>query len=74
MSADQTTRPEVISELPSQPRTLTPEAQRALAEADARRLAQAAEEVIRISEIGGRKGPDPVRFGDWETGGIASDF
>ncbi len=25
-------------------------------------------------EIGGRKGPDPVRYGDWEKGGIAVDF
>lgn len=25
-------------------------------------------------ELGGRKGPDPVRYGDWENGGIASDF
>jgi hypothetical protein len=26
------------------------------------------------SEVGGRNGPDPVRYGDWEKGGIASDF
>lgn len=25
-------------------------------------------------EVGGRKGPDPVRYGDWEKGGIAVDF
>ncbi len=25
-------------------------------------------------EIGGRKGLDPVRYGDWENNGIASDF
>ena len=25
-------------------------------------------------EIGGREGPDPVRYGDWEKGGIAVDF
>lgn len=25
-------------------------------------------------EFGGRKGPDPVRYGDWEKGGIAVDF
>lgn len=25
-------------------------------------------------EIGGREGPDPVRYGDWENNGIASDF
>jgi hypothetical protein len=25
-------------------------------------------------EIGGRKGPDPVRFGDWEKAGRCIDF
>lgn len=25
-------------------------------------------------EVGGRGGPDPVRFGDWEKNGIAVDF
>ncbi|MCH8684148.1 DUF1674 domain-containing protein [Pedomonas mirosovicensis] len=25
-------------------------------------------------EIGGRKGPEPTRYGDWEKGGICSDF
>ncbi len=58
-------------------RILTPEAQRALAEAEARRQA-AADEAVRLAnqakEIGGRDGPDPVRYGDWETGGIATDF
>lgn len=27
-----------------------------------------------LKEIGGREGPDPVRYGDWENNGIASDF
>ena len=27
-----------------------------------------------VPEFGGRKGPDPVRYGDWEKGGIAVDF
>ena len=26
------------------------------------------------SEKGGRKGPEPTRYGDWEKGGIAVDF
>ncbi len=26
------------------------------------------------TEVGGRDGPDPVRYGDWEKGGIAVDF
>ena len=25
-------------------------------------------------ELGGRKGPEPIRYGDWEKKGIASDF
>jgi hypothetical protein len=25
-------------------------------------------------EIGGPKGPEPTRYGDWENKGIASDF
>lgn len=25
-------------------------------------------------EVGGRKGPEPTRYGDWENKGIASDF
>jgi hypothetical protein len=53
-------------------RQLTPEARRALAEAEARRQQAAAQD--RPTEIGGRTGPEPTRFGDWETGGIASDF
>jgi hypothetical protein len=26
------------------------------------------------TELGGRKGPEPVRYGDWEKKGIAIDF
>lgn len=47
-------------------------AQRALAEAEARRKQQAGQ--IRPVEYGGRDGPEPVRYGDWEKGGIAVDF
>lgn len=59
---------------PEAPRNLTPAAQRALAEADERRRQQSQNETKREREVGGRKGPDPVRYGDWEKGGIASDF
>jgi hypothetical protein len=51
---------------------LTPEAQRALAEAEARR--KAAVEAAPPTEIGGPKGPEPTRYGDWERKGIAVDF
>lgn len=52
--------------------TLPPAAQRALAEAEARRAAVPPDE--RPRELGGRKGPEPVRYGDWEKKGIAVDF
>ncbi len=47
-------------------------AERALAEAEARR--KAAKPLDLPKELGGRDGPEPVRFGDWEKKGIASDF
>ena len=53
---------------------LPPEAERALAEAAVRR-AKAADAARPVAtEHGGRAGPEPTRYGDWETGGIASDF
>ncbi|MEM7598011.1 MAG: DUF1674 domain-containing protein [Pseudomonadota bacterium] len=51
---------------------LPPAAQRALAEAEARR--KEADKIERPKELGGRKGPEPVRYGDWEKGGLAIDF
>lgn len=51
---------------------LPPAAQRALAEAEERRKKVAAAELP--TELGGRDGPEPVRFGDWEKKGIAVDF
>lgn len=55
-------------------RVLTPEAARSLAEAEERRRAAAEAKAQQVKEIGGRDGPDPVRYGDWEVKGIASDF
>jgi len=48
-------------------------AKRALAEAEERRRAAAAEPPLP-PEQGGRKGPEPTRYGDWEKKGIISDF
>jgi len=66
------------AEAPAEPerRPLTPAAQRALAEAEERRRQQdaARKSETREKELGGRAGPDPVRYGDWENGGIISDF
>ncbi len=57
-------------------RALTPAAQRALAEAQARRAAidAKAREASEAKELNGRGGLEPVRYDDWEVKGIASDF
>lgn len=51
---------------------LPPAAQRALAEAEERRAKAKAQDLP--PELGGRDGPEPVRYGDWEKGGLAIDF
>jgi hypothetical protein len=58
----------------NKPRILSDAANRALAEADERRRLR--EEAAKDApvELGGRSGPDPVRYGDWEKDGIISDF
>jgi hypothetical protein len=53
---------------------LTPAARRALQEAEERRAKAHASEQDRPKEVHGREGPDPVRYGDWEKKGIATDF
>ncbi len=52
---------------------LPPAALRALAEAEERRRAAASTPALP-AELGGRDGPEPVRYGDWEKKGIAIDF
>ncbi len=47
-------------------------AKRALAEAEARKSKATKSELP--TELGGRDGPEPTRFGDWEKKGITSDF
>jgi hypothetical protein len=46
--------------------------ERALAEAAERRAAEIPKELP--PELGGQKGPEPTRYGDWEKKGIISDF
>jgi hypothetical protein len=58
--------------MPERDKELPPEALRALAEAEKRRLEK--KEVNLPKELGGREGVEPVRFGDWEKKGIAIDF
>ena len=70
-----------MSDDPSQPtapnatrKPLTPAAQRALDEAEARRKQAEANATPLQKEFQGPKGPEPTRYGDWERKGIASDF
>ena len=49
-------------------------AQRALKEAEKRREQADLDAQDLSVEIKGRKGPEPVRYGDWEKNGIISDF
>ncbi|MCK0139962.1 DUF1674 domain-containing protein [Aliiroseovarius sp. F47248L] len=64
-----------MSDTPSKPHNdLPPAARRALAEAAERRKKAEAEAKAHPKEYGGRDGPEPVRYGDWEKKGIAIDF
>lgn len=58
-------------------KTLTPAAQRALAEAEARRAAQEEKEQALDDQRAAEKGgpaEERVRYGDWEKAGRAVDF
>ena len=70
---DNPSRPATAASAPER-KPLSPAAKRALAEADARRQAAAADAKPLPKEIQGPKGPEPTRYGDWENKGITSDF
>jgi hypothetical protein len=53
---------------------ISPAAERALKEAEARRKAYRDREAALPKEIGGRGGHEPGRYGDWEIKGLTSDF
>lgn len=61
-----------MSDTPQTCDDLPEAAKRALAEAEERR--KKAKEMELPTELGGRDGPEPVRFGDWEKKGLAIDF
>ncbi len=63
--------PEVEGAAPG--KALTPAARRALEEAAQRRKAEC-EAADQPVELGGPKGPEPTRYGDWERKGLAVDF
>ena len=80
MARDPSPREKPIPDNPVPP-TPTPEpdlpppsaaAQRALDEAAERRARKTPMDLP--PELGGRNGPEPVRYGDWEKKGIAVDF
>jgi hypothetical protein len=71
-AAPQTPAEDLVDLTPDEPAHLPPAARRALAEAEARR--RAAKSLDLPTELGGRDGPEPVRYGDWEKKGIAIDF
>ena len=58
--------------MPKRDKELPPEAVRALAEAEKRRLEK--KEIDLPKELGGLDGVEPVRYGDWEKKGLAIDF
>ena len=66
MNATETAREKEIA------RRIAEAGRRARAEAEARRKAQ--NETPQATEIGGRSGPEPTRYGDWEKNGLISDF
>ena len=70
--SSETEKPADLSQVTQ--KVLTPEAQRALAEAAERRAKAEAVAQEMAEEDGGPKGPEPTRYGDWERKGIAVDF
>lgn len=72
-TTDEPSPPASTATIPER-KPLTPAAQRALAEAEARRLAAAASAKPAAREFQGPQGPEPTRYGDWENKGITSDF
>lgn len=63
--SEQATNPEIAARIAEA-------GERAKAEADARRQKEDKKQLP--PELGGPKGPEPTRYGDWERKGIASDF
>jgi hypothetical protein len=59
---------------PASHKPLSPAAERALAEAAQRRAETERKAADAPKEIGGPRGPEPTRYGDWEKKGLASDF
>jgi hypothetical protein len=67
-------RPDAMPDTSDAPKPLPPAALRALAEAAARRAELDRRLAGLPAELGGRRGLDPVRYGDWEIKGLTADF
>jgi hypothetical protein len=74
MTENDPAAPPATSAQPSDERPLSPAAARALAEAAARRAEIDARAAALPPEKGARREREPVRYGDWEKKGLASDF
>ncbi len=75
MTNDRTPRPaDAPGPLPETTSEQSTAAERALAEAAARRAEIDARAAALPPEHGARREREPVRYGDWETKGVASDF
>jgi hypothetical protein len=74
MTAEEPAAPDAEAADGPAARVLSPAAERALKEAEERRAAREREANPQPAEIDGPKGPEPTRYGDWEKGGITSDF
>lgn len=76
MSEPSDATPALADDAEPAPKILSPAAQRALAEAQARRaeIDARAADVASRKEIDGRGGLEPVRYNDWEVKGLTSDF
>lgn len=70
--APEPVRPPLSPEEAARRAALPETARRALEEADLRKAKDG--EAQMPVELGGRDGPEPVRYGDWEKKGIAIDF
>jgi hypothetical protein len=65
---------DAAKDAPHEKGPLSPAAERALAEAAARRAERDRKQPAQSKESGGRNGLDPTRYGDWEVNGLTSDF
>jgi hypothetical protein len=76
MSSDHKTPDRPLSDAAEEctKRPLTPAAERALAEAAARRAQRDRDPGEPPEEVNGRGGLEPTRYGDWEINGLTSDF